>query len=632
MRDSAKILGVALLLAGLLFGGLGLRAQMGGAPKPEDISLPEGYRIEVVATGLNSPTALAIGEDGEVFVAESGFLPGTEARILKVNPDGTTARVAPASGQSFAPPLLGLVVGPDGRLYAGDKGRILRVEPDGSLTPVVVGLPSLGDHANNHMTFGPGGKLYFGQGTATNSGVVGLDNREVTGWLDQHPEVHDIACQDVVLTGQNFTDKEDVTTGAFVPYGTATKPRQLIKGQVPCNGAIFRADVNTGKLELVAWGFRNPYGLGFAPQDHPVLHSALLAADNGPDIRGSRPIANAPDELNVIYEGGFYGWPDHFGSFASSRAIFGLPGTASEGGVPPLWEKHPAVIQPIAQFSVGASADGFDFSTDKAFGFVNDLFIAEWGALGFGTQDLLPSGYRVARVHFLPNGGTIITDFAINKIPGPASASGLAGLEHPIDVKFSPDGTTMYILDFGNFGEPGSGVLWKVTKKAWAGKVDGVIAEGEYPHSTEVVGVKVYWANNAEELHVGLASPGKGFVAIGFDPERRMKGANIIITAVKDGQVVTRDDFGIAETNHAPDTSLGGEDNVLAAAGTESEEGTVVEFAIPLDSGDQFDKPLEPGKTYNIIVSYHRTSDSFSTRHSNRGHGEITIDEAEGGS
>lgn len=480
------------------------------------------------------------------------------------------------------------------------------------------------------MVVGPDGKLYFGQGTATNSGVVGLDNREVTGWLTQNPQVHDIACQDIVLTGRNFTDEAGVTTGAFIPYGTVSKPGQLIKGQIPCNGAIFKVDVGTGKLELIAWGFRNPYGIGFAPQDHAVLHGALLAADNGPDVRGSRPVANAPDELNVVYPGGFYGWPDHFGPFWSSRAVFGLPGTASEQGVPPLLQKHPAVIQPIAQFSVGASADGFDFSRSGAFGFKGDLFIAEWGAIGFGTQDLIPSGYKVARVHFLPNGGTIITDFAINKTPGPASAHGLAGLEHPIDVKFSPDGSAMYILDFGSFGAPGTGVLWKVTKAGWAGEVDGVIAEGEYPHSTEVVGVKVYWYNDAEKLYVGLVSPGKGFVAIGFGPERRMKGANIIITAVKDSEVVTRDDFGIAETNHAPDTSLGGEDNVLKAAGTEDGEGTVIEFAIPLDSGDQFDKPLEPGKTYNIIVSYHRTSDSFSTRHTNRGRGQIILDGAEG--
>ena len=40
-----------------------------------------------------------------------------------------------------------------------------------------------------------------------------------------------------------------------------------------------------------------------------------------------------------------------------------------------------------------------------------------------------------------------------------------------------------------------------------------------------------------------------------------------------------------------------------------SHAGTiVVKFVISLDSGDQFDKPLEPGKNYPIIVACHRTN------------------------
>jgi glucose/arabinose dehydrogenase len=50
-------------------------------------------------------------------------------------------------------------------------------------------------------------------------------------------------------------------------------------------------------LELVAWGLRNSYGLGF------LLDGRLLAIDQGPDDRGSRPVGNAPDLLYEIHEG-----------------------------------------------------------------------------------------------------------------------------------------------------------------------------------------------------------------------------------------------------------------------------------------------------------------------------------------
>jgi hypothetical protein len=160
----------------------------------------------------------------------------------------------------------------------------------------------------------------------------------------------------------------------------------------------------------------------------------------------------------------------------------------------------------------------------------------------------------------------------------------------------------------------------------WA--VDGVIDLGEYSHSIDVVDVRVSWANDASVLRVGLASPGGGYVAIGFDPEDRMKGANIVIGYVHEGVTFVRDDFGTSVNGHTADTDRGGEDNILSSAGTEWGDHTVIEFVIPLDSGDEMDKPLRPGGTYTILVAYHDLQDGFEARHSRRGTGEITLDPA----
>src|SRR4051794_18396978 len=167
-----------------------------------------------------------------------------------------------------------------------EGGRILRITPDGRVTALVEGLPSMGDHHTNRPVVGPDGYLYFGVGTATNSGVVGPDNAKF-GWLKRFPEFHDIPPCDVVLTGQNFASAnalepgscQQVVTGAFVPYGTPTTPGQVIKGSLPCNGAILRVPCTGGKLELVAWGFRNPFGLAFGPD------GCLFATDNMYDER-----------------------------------------------------------------------------------------------------------------------------------------------------------------------------------------------------------------------------------------------------------------------------------------------------------------------------------------------------------
>ena len=155
--------------------------------------------------------------------------------------------------------------------------------------------------------------------------------------------------------------------------------------------------------------------------------------------------------------------------------------------------------------------------------------------------------------------------------------------------------------------------------------VDGVIKSGEYSGQTVIGDVEVNWATEKDALRVGLKSPGAGWVAIGFDPATMMDKANIILGAVVNGAVVARDDVGTGLFSHAPDTSSGGQDNLLAAAGRESNGETVFEFAIPLNSGDPADRPLAIGRTVKVIVAYQATSDDFGERHTRRASGEITL-------
>lgn len=127
---------------------------------------------------------------------------------------------------------------------------------DGEITPLVSNLPTMGDHHTN----GPAikdGYIYFGLGTATNSGVVGKDNADY-GWLLRKNDFHDIPCQDVILTGMNYTSPnifsddptEEIQTGAYVPFGTPTSSGQIIKGRIPCSGSILRISLEGGDIEL----------------------------------------------------------------------------------------------------------------------------------------------------------------------------------------------------------------------------------------------------------------------------------------------------------------------------------------------------------------------------------------------
>lgn len=58
-------------------------------------------------------------------------------------------------------------------------------------------------------------------------------------------------------------------------------------------------------LEVYAWGLRSPFGVMWGPD------GTLYATENGFDVRGSRPIANDEEDICIIRQGAWYGWPDY---------------------------------------------------------------------------------------------------------------------------------------------------------------------------------------------------------------------------------------------------------------------------------------------------------------------------------
>lgn len=159
---------------------------------------------------------------------------------------------------------------------------------------------------------------------------------------------------------------------------------------------------------------------------------------------------------------------------------------------------------------------------------------------------------------------------------------------------------------------------------------DGAIADGEYANEASIPPMRVLWSNDAESLYLAMEAPTTGWVSVGLDPETRMKGANYIIGAVVEGEAKAWDAYGTAPVgaSHPPDEELGGTDDIVAFAGVEEEGSTRLEFQIPLDSGDQYDKPLVPGQTYAIIVAM-GNSDEFNSRHTFRASGQITLNKGD---
>lgn len=425
------------------------------------VELPGGYKISKFTSNLTFPTGITFNDIGEMYVIESGYKVGPvqgAARVLKVNPDGSTTEFV----RGFNAPVLG-IAWYRGYLYiseSGYPGQITKIASNGTRKTLIRGLPTGGDYGLGEIVFGPGDKMYFGVGSATNSGVVGSDN----GWLAKRPKFHDLTCRSYELVGQNYVSENPLTpesgditvTGAFQSFGVSVKPDQVVSRNFPYTGAVYEANIDGTGLVVYADGLRNPFGLGLGSGGN------LFATDNGMDIRGSRPVADAPDTFEQVFPGEWYGWPDY-----SARIPLTDPRFKPPGGSQPqfLIKNHPPLAEgPVSVFKPHSVPTKFDFSTSDQFGFTGQAFIALFGHL-YHEGKTLPeqAGFKVVRVN--PETGNV-SDFMTVMYPGAENK----GPVHPIQAKFSPNSTELYVVDFGERGDTGkpptsnSGAIWRITR------------------------------------------------------------------------------------------------------------------------------------------------------------------------
>lgn len=439
---------------------------------PADILLPEGYVAEVVATGFNAPVHCCFDDQGLCYVSEAGHKIDSKPRILKV--DVRTGQYEPfyeLPAERWA--KTGALTGAcwhNGYLYFTNTDTLSRIGPDGRAEDLITGLPGRGDHQTNYPVVGADDKLYFGVGSATNSGIVGADNFAYE-WLAKFPDAHDVPAQDITLVGRNYAYKNvlgDITqtvhTGAYVPFGTETHPGQVIKGNVKCTGAILRCNLDGSDLEVVAWGLRNPYGIAFHPDGR------LFTTEHGMDDRSKRYIVGDLDDFYEITAGAWYGWPDFASGIRLDEARWGTGGQGREPVLAEHPDPHPP--RPFVSFPQHAGSNGVDFCRDPAFGFMGDAFVACFGDLVPITTARLttPAGFKVLRID---TRARQIVDFAVNKIAGPASKLPHAGFERPSHCQFGPDGA-LYVVDWGQISiapeaggirmPKGTGTLWRIRR------------------------------------------------------------------------------------------------------------------------------------------------------------------------
>ncbi len=458
--------------------------------KPIDrkvVEYPAGLRLELMASDLSAPTAIAFDAEGSLLVAENGA--DNKPRIVGWKKDGTYFQVYPRGTRipllgfggkrfDFRGPVGGMVAN-QGRIYVSHRdsagaGVITAFDSEGRTTTIIADLPAAGDYGVTDLAVHPNGRIYFGVGAATNSGVVGLDNWS-SGWVREHPAFSDVSGVDLFLLGRRFDTKnpayglfggtEISVTAPYQPFGKSNQTRVMKAANEKPSSAIYSVSPAGGDLRVEALGLRLPRGLVFNEFGN------LFATNNGMELRGTRPVKDDPDALvRVLLSGGvpvWYGFPDYstdgrpisnpeFQPPVEMITRFGYPDVAAlidheRSGLDKVRADPQSVNRGTFPPLSGAAKMDVVPASGEFKDYHGSVIVAQFGDRApFATSNqkltMIP-GRKLVRVNI---DARQVTDFVVNTQGKPASRldRGTVALERPIDVKFGPDGA-MYVLDFG---------------------------------------------------------------------------------------------------------------------------------------------------------------------------------------
>jgi glucose/arabinose dehydrogenase len=280
-----------------------------GFPRVE-LQTPPGYCVALLADGasdLRFPRRLLEVSPGRFWLVDMGSWEPGRGRLLEFSLAAPGERAAPPTFTVLAEKLdrpLGLVLGPDGRVWLGEAGRISRIliGPLGvpvKPQPVIDGLPATGAHPLKEIVFGAGGKLYINVGSASD------------------------ACRD-----------DSGAQAVPCPETDGAQPRAAVYE------ATLGPDFALQSIKPFARGLRNSVALAFIPG--PNL---LLQGENSIDY----PDETAPsEELNVLHEGAHYGWPYCFGARTPARGYEGRFDCGKTEPAAVLWPAHAAPLHMLA--------------------------------------------------------------------------------------------------------------------------------------------------------------------------------------------------------------------------------------------------------------------------------------------
>lgn len=324
--------------------------------------------------------------------------------------------------------------------------------------------------AVRHATFSPDGRMFvtersagqvvvlkdngqYGESSVFAAGLNGphgLAFHTANGQLYLYVAENDKVTRIPYADGQAAAEKKEVivsdlpTGGNHTTRSIAFGPdnKMYIAAGSTCNvcvetnpkrAAIIQYNDDGSGERIFATGLRNEVGIEFSP-----VTEEFWGVENGRDDLGNNL---PPEEINILVDGGNYGWPYCYSNKVYDTNFGGKDASYCEGTLPPAlpMQAHSAPL-------------GLDFYTPKTMqfpaDFQGDVFVAFHGS----WNSSVPTGYKVVRVRVKDGRPDSYEDFAT----GWQTAGGYWG--RPVDPVVGPDGSLYITDDYAN-------AVYKITYK-----------------------------------------------------------------------------------------------------------------------------------------------------------------------
>jgi hypothetical protein len=363
--------------------------------------VPNGFEVNLFASGLSGPRIIRTAPNGDIFVAESE---AGRVSVLRANGGAAAQPSVFASGLTYPFGIAFYPPGPNPEwIYVGDTDAVVRfpyrngdLTARGAAETIVPQLP-VGGHHTRDVVFSPDGKTMYvsvGSGSNVADGMGKLSGDQLQSFVSSHP---------LGATWGNETGRADVL--AFDPDG---------KNQ-----------------RIYATGIRNCVGMAVAPPSGTVWCSTNERDGLGDDV--------PPDYITRVRQGAFYGWPWYYiGAHEDPRHKGERLDLKDKITIPDV------LIQPHSASLGMTFYDGTQFPAE----YRGNIFAAEHGSWNRSKR----TGYKIIRTIVkdgVPTG--VYADFATGFVINDSEVWG-----RPVGVTVDKDGALL-------ISEDASGTIWRIS-------------------------------------------------------------------------------------------------------------------------------------------------------------------------